>query len=74
MVLPVLLVHLRQVEERLRGVAGGKTLPPVELYKLRGAYFVADGNYRVSGGALEAYAGRGTRWLRSLFEDYPPWW
>jgi hypothetical protein len=26
----------------------GKTLPPVELYKVGGAYFVADGNHRVS--------------------------
>lgn len=24
-----------------------KTLPPVELYKLGGAYFVVDGNHRV---------------------------
>ena len=27
---------------------GGKTLPLVELYKLGGAYFVVDGNHRVS--------------------------
>ncbi len=26
----------------------GKTLPPVELYKVGGAYFVADDNHRVS--------------------------
>lgn len=26
----------------------GKTLPPDELYKVGGAYFVADGNHRVS--------------------------
>lgn len=26
----------------------GKTLPPVELYKVGGAYFEADGNHRVS--------------------------
>lgn len=26
----------------------GKTLPPVELYKVGDAYFVVDGNHRVS--------------------------
>jgi hypothetical protein len=38
--------------DRWRSVYGalleGKTLPPVELYKLRGAYFAVDGNHRVS--------------------------
>jgi hypothetical protein len=38
--------------DRWRSVYGalleGKTLPPVELYKLGGAYFVVDGNHRVS--------------------------
>jgi hypothetical protein len=38
--------------ERWKRVYGafleGKTLPPVELYKLGGAYFVVDGNHRVS--------------------------
>ena len=38
--------------DRWRSVYGalleGKTLPPVELYKLGGEYFVVDGNHRVS--------------------------
>ena len=38
--------------DRWRGVARalrqGKSLPPVELYKLGGEYFVLDGNHRVS--------------------------
>jgi len=39
--------------DRWRSVYGtlleGKTLPQVELYKLGDAYFVVDGNHRVSG-------------------------
>ena len=38
--------------DRWRSVYGalleGKTLPPVELYKLGGEYFLVDGNHRVS--------------------------
>lgn len=38
--------------DRWRGVYGalrkGRSLPPVELYKLDGEYFVLDGNHRVS--------------------------
>ena len=38
--------------ERWKRVYGafleGKVLPPVELYKLGGVYFVVDGNHRVS--------------------------
>ena len=38
----------RKVEQRGSGAPGGKFLPPVELYKLGGEYFVLDGNHRVS--------------------------
>ncbi len=31
-----------------RAVRDGKSLPPVELYKLGEEYFVVDGNHRVS--------------------------
>lgn len=31
-----------------RALVEGKALPPVELYNLGGAYFVVDGNHRVS--------------------------
>ncbi len=38
--------------DRWRGVdgalRGGRSLPPVELYKIGGEYFVLDGNHRVS--------------------------
>ena len=35
----------RDVDRALRG---GRSLPPVELYKIGGMYFVLDGNHRVS--------------------------
>ena len=49
--------------ERWKRVYGafleGKTLPPVELYKVGGAYFVADGNHRVSVARFRGGGGRG---------------
>ena len=40
--------NLRQRWQRVRSARATKGLPPVELYKVGQAYFVADGNHRVS--------------------------
>jgi hypothetical protein len=40
--------NLRQRWQRVRSAKATKGLPPVELYKVGQAYFVADGNHRVS--------------------------
>lgn len=39
---------LRQRWQRVRSVSADKGMPPVELYKVGEAYFVSDGNHRVS--------------------------
>jgi len=40
--------NLRQRWQRVRSARTTKGLPPIELYKVGQAYFVADGNHRVS--------------------------
>jgi hypothetical protein len=40
--------NLRQRWQRVRSARATKGLPPIELYKVGQAYFVADGNHRVS--------------------------
>jgi hypothetical protein len=40
--------NLRQRWQRVRSAKTTKGLPPIELYKVGQAYFVADGNHRVS--------------------------
>jgi hypothetical protein len=40
--------NLRQRWQRVRSASDAKGLPPVELYKVGEAYFVSDGNHRVS--------------------------
>ncbi len=53
--------HMRQRWQRVRSARVTKGLPPIELYKVGQAYFVADGNHRVSiartegEGTIEAY-------------------
>ena len=46
--LPVCSCSAERWKSVERAVREGKALPPVELYKLGGAYFVVDGNHRVS--------------------------
>lgn len=40
--------NLRQRWQRLWSVSASKGLPPIELYKVGQAYFISDGNHRVS--------------------------
>lgn len=40
--------HLRQRWERVRSLMNTQHMPPIEVYQVGDAYFVADGNHRVS--------------------------
>lgn len=58
--LPVCSCSAERWKRVYRAFLGGNALPPVELYNLGGAYFVVDGNHRVSvtryRGAAAVYA------------------
>jgi hypothetical protein len=40
--------HLRQRWERVKSLSSTQRTPPIEVYQVGDAYFVADGNHRVS--------------------------
>jgi hypothetical protein len=40
--------HMRQRWERVRSMASSQRMPPIEVYQVGDAYFVVDGNHRVS--------------------------
>lgn len=40
--------HLRQRWERVKSLASTQHMPPIEVYQVGNAYFVVDGNHRVS--------------------------
>ncbi len=46
--LPVCSCSAERWKRAYEAFLEGKPLPPVELYKVGGAYFVVDGNHRVS--------------------------
>ena len=44
--------HLRQRWERVNTMVSAQKMPPIELYQVGDAYFVAEGNHRVSAARL----------------------
>ncbi len=45
--------HLRQRWERVNTIVSAQAMPPIEVYQVGDAYFVVDGNHRVSNARQE---------------------